>query len=100
MPGLFQELRRRNVVPVTLAYLAFDGELSDIFAVQDEISRLVVEGLKLQLLGDSTPTVQVAANIEAYNEYLLGRYQLAMRTPVGIEQASLHFKAALELDPA
>ena len=50
----------------------YDRELTDIFAVQDEISATVVERLHVTLLGEQ-PKARVA-KIEAYNLYLQGLY--------------------------
>jgi len=80
----------------------FDGELSDIFLVQDKISRQVVAGLKLHI-GSSGPPGQSrlvkTSNMQAYDEYLLGRYYLARRTPESILQAANAFRAAISGDP-
>ena len=50
----------------------YDRELTDIFAVQDEISATVVERLHVTLLGEQ-PKARVA-EIDAYNFYLRGLY--------------------------
>ena len=76
----------------------FEGSLADVFAVQDEISRRVIESLR----GSTTmpagkPTAR--ADIDAYNEYLLGRYQMARRTVESLQLARAHFEAATEIDP-
>jgi TolB-like protein/Tfp pilus assembly protein PilF len=80
----------------------FDGELSDIFAVQDEISNKVVAGLKLHI-GEGgavqLPRLATTSNMQAYDEYLLGRYHLARRTPESIVKASHAFQAAIAGDP-
>jgi TolB-like protein/Tfp pilus assembly protein PilF len=80
----------------------FEGSMADVFAVQDQISTLVVEGLKLHLgddAGTAAPLVQVTTSLVAYNDYLLGRYQLARRTPDAIRNAIEHFRAATTADP-
>jgi adenylate cyclase len=86
----------------------YDRDLTDIFAVQDDVTHRIVEALKVTLspaenarLADSgTP------NIEAYDCYLRGRELIS--APVGIgktknrealEQAAKFFMRALELDP-
>jgi adenylate cyclase len=87
----------------------YDRDLTDIFAVQDDVTHRIVEALKVTLspaenarLADSgTP------NIEAYDCYLRGRELLS--APVGIgktknrealEQSTKFFMRALELDPS
>src|SRR5450631_3735654 len=52
----------------------FDRSSSDIFALQDEIANAVVAALKIKLLPQQQPANQHRTeNLEAYNEYLLGR---------------------------
>jgi len=81
----------------------FEGGLSDVFAVQDEISGMVAEGLKLHLQakpGESLPQVPATADLNAYNDYLLGRYHLARRTADSLPRALSLFRAATRSDPA
>lgn len=80
----------------------FDGDLSDIFVVQDEISSQVVAGLKLHIGSSGSPGLPQfpkTSNMQAYDEYLLGRYHLARRTPESILQANNAFRAAIKDDP-
>lgn len=80
----------------------FDGELSDIFAVQDEISRQVVSGLKLPLGLEGSPGLPSSArtdNMQAYDDYLLGRFHLARRTSESIAQADRAFRLSIAADP-
>ena len=80
----------------------FDGELSDIFVVQDEISDQVVAGLKLHIGSggySGLPRLATTSNMQAYDDYLLGRYHLARRTPESILQATNAFKSAISGDP-
>ena len=54
---------------------SYDRELTDIFAVQEEIARAVAASLKVTLLGEKTATPSSrGTNAEAYNAYLQGRY--------------------------
>ena len=57
---------------------SYDRDLSDIFAVQDEIAEKVGQALKLALLGaDSRPILPSAeTSIEAYSDYLLARQKV------------------------
>jgi Tfp pilus assembly protein PilF len=80
----------------------FEGDLADVFAVQDEISGMVVEGMKLHLRagpGEALPQVPSTTNLTAYNDYLLGRYYLASRTEEGMRTAATHLRAATQADP-
>jgi tetratricopeptide (TPR) repeat protein len=49
---------------------------------------------------ESLRPIPATANLEAYDEYLLGRYHLARRTAESLQLAQQHFRAAITLDPA
>ncbi len=53
----------------------YDRELTDIFALQDEISEAIVKALKLKLLPEEKKAIEQRGtdNIEAYNVYLMAR---------------------------
>ncbi len=80
----------------------FDRDLTDIFAIQDEITHAIVEQLKVKLLPlekesiGQTPT----ANIEAYTYYLRGRQFLHRHSKSYYQLARRMFAKAVELDPA
>jgi TolB-like protein/tetratricopeptide (TPR) repeat protein len=78
----------------------YDRDLTDIFKVQDEISREVVAALKLQLLPGTQPdNTQRTRNPQAYEQYLLGK-DVARPGGRGAVEASLTaFQRALALDP-
>ena len=79
----------------------FDRDLTDIFAIQDEITQTIVEQLKIKLLPKEkkaiaqTPT----ANVEAYTYYLKGRQFFNNSTRVLLGLARQMFAKAAELDP-
>jgi adenylate cyclase len=53
----------------------YDRDLSDIFALQDEISQAIVTALKLKLLPEEKKAIaqRGTTNLEAYNLYLMAR---------------------------
>jgi adenylate cyclase len=53
----------------------FDRDLTDIFSIQDEISKAIVRALKLKLLPEEKKAIEKRGtqNAEAYNLYLLAR---------------------------
>jgi serine/threonine-protein kinase len=79
----------------------FDRDLSDVFAIQDEISLAIVEKLKVRLLGDEKEKMlkRYTQNLEAYDLYLKGRYHWNRRTPESIKKAVVHFEQVIEKDP-
>lgn len=79
----------------------YTRELDDIFAVQDEIAKAIVEALKLTLsVGDQQKLADHStSNIEAYNKFLLGRHLWHQRSVRSLHAAIEAFNEALELDP-
>jgi adenylate cyclase len=77
----------------------YDRQLEDVFAIQDEISRAIVEALKLRLGGEAAPLVVPTKNIEAYNLYLKGRFFFNKFTEPGLRKALDLFQLALLQDP-
>jgi adenylate cyclase len=53
----------------------YDRELTDIFALQDEISEAIVKALKLKLLPEEKKAIERRGtdNVDAYNLYLMAR---------------------------
>src|SRR5262249_33817517 len=79
----------------------FDRDLTDIFAIQDEITRTIVDQLKVKLLPEEKKIVGQARtdNIEAYTYYLRGRQFLHRHTRSYYVLAKRMFTRAIELDP-
>ncbi len=76
----------------------YDREVTDVFAVQDEISAAVVDALRVALLGDELSTDYGTDNVEAYNLYLKGRYLLEHTSGVNLLAAIDALDGALNLD--
>ena len=79
----------------------YDREMDDVFAVQDDIARSVVEKLKVKLLGaPDAPLVKPPTdNLEAYNLFLEGRYYFARYTKTSFERSLACFARAQALEP-
>jgi serine/threonine-protein kinase len=79
----------------------YEREMTDVFAIQDEISGAIAEALEVTIAGGSTPAVaqRRTADLAAYDFYLLGRHAWASRTSAGIESALDYFERAIEADP-
>ncbi len=88
----------------------FDREMTDVFEIQDEISQSIVGKLKVRLAsqtGSGTeiphplapPVKRYTENLEAYNLYLKGRYELYKMTREGLDQSKQLFEEAIRLDP-
>jgi adenylate cyclase len=79
----------------------FDRDLTDIFAIQDEITHAIVEQLKVKLLPQEKESIERAPtdNVEAYTYYLRGRQFLHRYSKSYYELARRMFVKATELDP-
>jgi adenylate cyclase len=80
----------------------YDRELTDIFAIQDEITKTIVEQLKVRLLPQERRAIETppTQSIDAYNCYLQGRSFYHLHTTQHVLIARRMFLKAVELDPA
>lgn len=78
---------------------SFDSTDDDIFAIQDEISGLLAEALRMKLLGSEGSTDAGTEDSEAYDLYLRGRHYWNRRYAVGLGTALEYFEKAAEADP-
>ena len=82
----------------------YDRELTDIFALQDEISEAIVKALKLRLLPEEKSAIERRGtdNVEAYNLYLMARQYLISGTGADVQRLEAIVRlcqAAIEIDP-
>jgi adenylate cyclase len=79
----------------------YDRELTDIFAIQDEITHAIVDQLKVKLLPEEKEAIRASAteNVEAYTYYLRGRQFFQEWTKPYLLLARRMFAKAIELDP-
>src|SRR6266404_2715971 len=79
----------------------YDRDLTDIFAIQDEITHAIVEQLKVKLLPQEKEVIGQAptGNVEAYTYYLRGRQFLHQHSKSNYQLARRMFSKAVELDP-
>jgi adenylate cyclase len=80
----------------------FDRDLTDIFAIQDEITHAIVEQLKVRLLPQEKKSIGQTPtdSVEAYTYYLRGRQFLHRHSKSYYQLARRMFAKAVELDPA
>lgn len=79
----------------------YERELTDVFAVQDEIAQAVVAALKVKLLPDQhLANPHRTSSPEAYEAYLRGQSVLRSGRYDDSQQAVEAFGRALELDPS
>jgi serine/threonine-protein kinase len=83
----------------------YDRDLDDVFAIQDEIARAIVDKMRGQLTGGSISDIldqrskRRTDDPDAYQAYLRGRFFWNQRTPASLQQAIGHFQKAVEHDP-
>lgn len=80
----------------------YDRDLTDIFAIQDEIANAIVSALRSELASEGKPlaAVNVQAdtdNLTAYDTYLKARELFIARTD--LPEATRLFERVVELDP-
>lgn len=76
----------------------YDRQMSDVFAIQDEISLALVEQLKVKLLAEVS-VKRYTNNVEAYENYLKGRFDWYRRTEQSLKRSIEYFHQAAEKDP-
>jgi adenylate cyclase len=79
----------------------YDRDLTDIFAIQDEITQTIVGALRVKLLPEEKKAIEQAPteSIEAYAHYLRGRDFYWSTTRSNLVMAKQNFARAIELDP-
>jgi TolB-like protein/lipoprotein NlpI len=79
----------------------YNREMEDIFAIQDEITMVIVDKLKPKLLGEEKERIdkRQAVDLQAYNLYLRGLWFANKRTGEGFEIAIECFEQVTEKEP-
>ncbi|MEQ9309080.1 MAG: tetratricopeptide repeat protein [Balneolaceae bacterium] len=75
----------------------YNGELKDIFKVQDEISQKIAAKLEANFTLDTDQKLYESStdSVVAYNHYLQGLYFWNKRTPESVKKAIGHFENAI-----
>jgi adenylate cyclase len=79
----------------------YDRDLDDVFLVQDEVRRSVVEALQVELTPDRQTELgsQNTPNVEAYDFMLRGRELAYRHTPEASIEAQAWLEKSIETDP-
>lgn len=79
----------------------YEREMEDVFAIQEEISRAIVETLKGRLAGAAAAAAiePVVVDPAAYDLYLKGRHAWYRRTEAGLRSALSYFQQAVAAAP-
>jgi TolB-like protein/Tfp pilus assembly protein PilF len=73
----------------------YDREMTDVFAIQDDISQAITNALKVKFAVPQRRT----GNVQAFQSYLKGLYWYQRYTPENLIRAKDSFEQAIELDP-
>jgi serine/threonine protein kinase/Flp pilus assembly protein TadD len=79
----------------------YDRDISDVFAVQDEISQAITAALRIKLAAVlcDVPARRPTESIDAYNLYLKGMYFNNKRSADGLRRGLECFEQAVAADP-
>jgi len=80
----------------------YNRKASDLFVLQEDVSRDISEKLRLRLTTEERQrlTKRYTENAEAYQLYLKGRYHLNKLSPDGLLKAVDYMQQALDKDPS
>ena len=78
----------------------YDGDMKDVFRVQDSIAKAIVGALRVKLAAGGPRDLVHTATLdpEAHSLYLQGMYLWNRRTPATMPQAIAHFERAVQRD--
>lgn len=79
----------------------FDGDLKNLFGLQDTVTRQVVKALSIELTRDDSERVtrRGTENVQAYDLFLKGWERYLRQTPDDFRAAIVEFKKAAAIDP-
>ncbi|HYR23122.1 MAG TPA: hypothetical protein VEP30_09405 [Chthoniobacterales bacterium] len=83
----------------TLWSETFEREMQGIFALQDEITRAIVDALKLKLDISAPIASRLVRSTDAYDVYLHGLFYSDKATEEDLRKSLGYFERALEKDP-
>ncbi len=77
----------------------YDREMTDIFAIQDEITQAIAAALRIKLSPESATPRRYVPNLRAYEAYLKARQHWFNPTPESLARVKEFLEHAIELDP-
>ena len=79
----------------------YNRNLSDIAAVQEEVSRHIADMLRLKITNEQRQRIskKYTDNAEAYQLYLKGRHYQLKDTPEDLKKSRQYFEQAIDADP-
>ncbi len=79
----------------------YDRNLTDVFAAESDIAKMIADTLRAKLTGPEQQAIAVrpTENAEAHQLYLRGRYFWNKRTGTDLKKATSYFNQAIDKDP-
>ena len=79
----------------------YDRNLTDVFAVESDIAKMIADTLRAKLSGSEQQAIAIrpTENAEAHQLYLRGRYFWNKRTGADLRKAIGYFNKAIDKDP-
>jgi TolB-like protein/tRNA A-37 threonylcarbamoyl transferase component Bud32 len=77
----------------------YDREMTDVFAVQDEIAAAIAEALQVKLDVAPAELRRYTPNLPAYEAFLKARYYWPKITPESLARSKEYYEQAIALDP-
>jgi len=77
----------------------YDRELSDVFAVQDEIAEAIAAALRVTISAQAGETRKPTSSVAAYDAFLKAEYYLGKLTSEGFRRGKECLEHAIALDP-
>jgi serine/threonine protein kinase len=77
----------------------YERDMTDVFVIQDDISRAIVENLRVRLESDRPLVNRPTENLEAYNLYLRGMHSIFRLMPESLVRGKEYLDQAIALDP-
>jgi TolB-like protein/Flp pilus assembly protein TadD len=80
----------------------FDSRLKNIFMIQDDISKNIIQALKIAIAKEDSIVKPPTQNLEAYDYYLRGYYYFRMKSGTEknlVDSSIAMFEKAVSLDP-
>ena len=77
----------------------YDRELTDIFAIQDEITQAIAAALRIKLVPEGATLRSQAPNLRAYEAYLKARDRWFNASPDSLVMVKEFLDRAIQLDP-
>ncbi len=81
---------------------SFDRRFTNIFALEDTLSEMAAQSIRLELTGEESRkfSKRPTENPDAYDAYMKGRYFWNKRTENGLKKGLGYFHEAIKLDPS